>query len=128
VTVETAPGGDGPAPAAFGTGSDDPAFASSTRPVWLLDAGPAGGESAYTNTWAVGRLGRGESRTVEWRVTAVRPGRHTIAWRLAPALEGDVRLADGRTRGEFDVTIADDPVPARVDEDGDVIRGEDAGR
>jgi hypothetical protein len=41
---------------------------------------------------------------------------------------GDVSLAEGRTEGEFDVTISDEPVPARVDGDGDVVRGEEAGR
>jgi hypothetical protein len=128
VTVETAPGADGQAPVAFGQSSGDPTLADSARPVWILDEGPAGGESVYTNTWAVGRLGAGRSRTVEWRLTAVKPGRYTVAWRLAPSLEGDVSLGDGRTEGEFDVTISDEPVPARVGEDGEVVRGEEAGR
>ena len=101
---------------------------SSARPVWIVDEGPAGGDSAYTNTWAVGPLGAGETRTVEWDVTAARAGRYTVAWRLAPALEGDVTLADGETEGEFAVTISDEPVPARVGEDGEVVRGEEAGR
>jgi hypothetical protein len=128
VTVETAPGADGQAPVAFGQSSGDPTLADSARPVWILDEGPAGGESVYTNTWAVGPLGAGRSRTVEWRLTAVKPGRYTVAWRLAPSLEGDVSLGDGRTEGEFDVTISDEPVPARVGEDGEVVRGEEAGR
>jgi hypothetical protein len=128
VTVETAPGADGQAPVAFGQSSGDPTLADSARPVWILDEGPAGGESVYTNTWAVGPLGAGRSRTVEWRLTAMKPGRYTVAWRLAPSLEGDVSLGDGRTEGEFDVTISDEPVPARVGEDGEVVRGEEAGR
>ena len=57
-----------------------------------------------------------------------RPGRYTVAWRLSPALVGDVSLAEGRTEGEFDVTIATSPVPARVNGDGEVVRGEEAGR
>ena len=90
--------------------------------------GPAGGKSAYDNTWAVGPLGKGQTRTVEWKLTAMEAGRYTVAWRLAPSLEGDVKLAGGRTKGEFVVTIADEPVPARVTADGDVVRGEEAGR
>jgi hypothetical protein len=128
VTVETAPGEEGQAPVAFGQASDDPTLAASARPVWILDEGPVGGESAYTNTWAVGPLGAGDSRTVEWKLTAAKAGRYTIAWRLAPALEGDVSLGGGRSDGEFDVTISDEPVPARVGEDGEVVRGEEAGR
>jgi hypothetical protein len=128
VIVETEPAQDGQAPVAFGQGTDDPTLAASARPIWIVDRGPAGGDSAYTNTWAVGPLGAGQTRTVEWDLTAARAGTYTVAWRLAPALEGDVRLADGKTEGTFDVTISDEPVPARVGEDGEVVRGEEAGR
>ena len=128
VTVETDPAQEGQAPVAFGQSSDDPTLAASARPVWILDEGPSGGESAYTNTWAVGPLGEGQSRTVEWKLTAAKAGRYTVAWRLAPSLEGDVSLGDGRTEGSFDVTISDDPVPARVGAGGEVVRGEEAGR
>ena len=128
VIVETEPAQDGQAPVAFGQSTDDPTLAASARPVWIVDNGPAGGDSAYTNTWAVGPLGAGQTRTVEWDVTAARAGRYTVGWRLAPALEGDVTLADGETEGTFDVTISDKPVPARVGEDGEVVRGEEAGR
>jgi hypothetical protein len=127
VTVETEPQ-EGKAPAAFAQAGNDPALADSRRPVWVLDEGPRGGETAYTNTWAVGPLGEGQSRTVEWKLTAIRPGSYTVAWRLAPSLEGDVTLADGRTEGEFAVTISNRPVPARVNDEGEVVRGEEAGR
>lgn len=128
VTVETQPGKEGQAPASFAQDRDDPTLADSARPVWIVDEGPAGGDSAYANTWTVGPLGKGQTRTVAWKVTAMQAGRYTVAWRLAPALEGDIKLTDGRTKGEFVVTIADAPVPARVDGDGDVVRGEEAGR
>jgi hypothetical protein len=127
VVVETA-AKNGEAPASFAQDGDDPTLADAERPVWILDEGPGGGESAYTNTWAVGPLGEGQSRTVEWKLTAVQPGSYTVAWRLAPSLEGDVSLAGGRTEGEFAVTISDRPVPARVNEEGEVVRGEEAGR
>jgi hypothetical protein len=128
VSVETEPRKAGQAPVAFAQASDEPGLADSGRPVWIVDEGPAGGDSAYDNTWAVGPLGKGQSRTVEWKLTAMETGSYTVAWRLAPALEGDFELTGGRTQGEFVVTIADDPVPARVDDEGDVVRGEEAGR
>jgi hypothetical protein len=127
VTVATA-GQDGSAPAAFARDNGDTTLADSERPVWVLDEGPGGGESAYTNTWSVGPLGEGRTRTVEWRLTPIKPGSYTVAWRLAPSLEGDVTLANGRTEGEFAVTISNRPVPARVNDDGEVVRGEEAGR
>jgi hypothetical protein len=128
LTVETEPSKQGAAPVAFAQSSDNPALASSARPVWIVDEGPSGGDSAYDNTWALGPLAKGQTRTVEWKLTAMQAGRYTVAWRLAPALEGDAKLKAGRTQGEFVVTIADAPVPARVDAAGDVVRGEEAGR
>jgi hypothetical protein len=128
VTVETEPGQDGQGPVAFAQSTDDPTLAASARSVWIVDEAPAGGNTAYTNTWAVGPLDEGQSRTVEWKVTAARAGTYTVGWRVAPALEGDVSLGDGRTEGEFDVTIADDPVPARVGDDGEVVRDDDGER
>ncbi len=121
VTIETAARA-GQAPRAFALARDDPALADSGRPVWILDEGPAGGDSAYSNTWAVGPLGAGRTSTVTWKLTATQRGRFTVAWRLAPALVGDVELAEGRTRGEFAVTVVDRPVEARVNGDGDVVR------
>ena len=108
---------------------DDPTLAASARPVWIVDEGPAGGDSAYTNTWAVGPLGEGQTRTVEWRLTAVKAG--PLHGRLAArARAGGRRRARRRRapRGEFEVTIADEPVPARVNGDGEVVRGEESRR
>jgi hypothetical protein len=124
VTVETEPSTEGAAPVAFGEADDDPALADSARPVWVLDRGPSGGETAYVNTWATGPLGSGRTRALTWKLTAVRPGRYTLNWRLAPALLGDVELGDGRTSGSFEVEISDEPVPARVGADGEVVREE----
>jgi hypothetical protein len=128
VTVETAPAGDDLAPVAFGQRSRDTTLSASARPIWILDEGPRGGTSAYANTWTLGPLGPGRTRSVRWRLTAAKAGRYTVAWRLAPSLEGDVTLSGGRTKGELDVTIVDEPVPARVGEGGGVVRGEEAGR
>jgi hypothetical protein len=124
VIVETEPRQEGQSPVAFAQRRDDPTLADNARPVWIVDEGPAGGDTAYDNTWAVGPLGEGQTRTVEWKLTAIEPGRYTVAWRLAPSLEGDVELAGGRTQGKFVVTIADAPVPSRVDDEGNVVRGE----
>jgi hypothetical protein len=124
VTVETEPTTGGAAPVAFGTADDDPALAASARPVWVVDRGPAGGESAYVNTWTVGPLGSGRTRPVTWKLTAIRPGDYTVRWRLSPSLEGDAELADGTTSGEFQVRIDDAPVSATVNGDGEVVRGD----
>jgi hypothetical protein len=114
VTVRTRGRGTRGAASAFGQASDAPDLADAARPVWIVDQGPRGGDSAYTDTWAVGPLGDGATRTLRWRVTAMVPGRYTVLWRLAPALAGDAELTgDGRTAGAFRVRIGDAPVGAR---------------
>jgi hypothetical protein len=124
VTVETKPA-NGEAASAFALPENDPRLADPNRPVWILDRAPKGGQSAYTNTWALGPMFPGETRDVEWRLTAVRAGDYTVDYRVSPGLNGKAVPAHGQhTTGSFKVTISDDPVPARVNGKGDVVREE----
>ena len=66
----------------------------------------------------------GQTREIEWRLTAVRAGDYTVNYRVSPGLNGKAVPANGqRTTGSFDVTISDEPVPARVNGKGEVVRG-----
>jgi hypothetical protein len=128
VTVETDPSKAGQGTVAFGQRVDDSRLSDNERPVWVVNEGPPGGDSAATNTWALGRLGPGETRTFTWKVTAVEPGSYTLRYRISPGLAGKAKLASGgRTDGLFKVTIDDKPVPARVNDKGQVVRGEAPG-
>jgi hypothetical protein len=128
VTVETDAGTPGQGTAAFGQRVDDSRLSDPERPIWVVDNGPSGGDSAATNTWALGRLKAGETKEFRWKVTAVEPGSYTIKYRISPGLTGRARLASGgRTDGSFKVEIEQKPVPARVDDDGNVVRGEEPG-
>jgi hypothetical protein len=128
VTVQTKPRRAGAAPLAFAQATTDTRLADSGKPIWIVDSGPAGGDSAYTNTWALGALRPGETKTFEWRLIAVKPGTYTVDYRVAPGLDGKARVARGeRAKGAFEVTISDEPVPSHVGDDGNVIRGEEAG-
>jgi hypothetical protein len=128
VTVETDPSKAGAGTTAFGQRVDDSRLSDNDRPVWVVDTGPAGGDSAATNTWALGRLRPGQTKEFRWKVTAVEPGSYTIKYRISPGLNGRARLAaGGRTDGSFKVQIQDKPVPARVDDNGKVVRGEAPG-
>jgi hypothetical protein len=123
VTIETKPR-RGDAPAAFAVASDDPRLADPDRPVWILDRGPAGGSTSYTNTWALGPVLPGQTVNAEWHLTAVRPGDYTVSYRVTPGLNGKAVAAKGqRPTGSFDVSISDEPVPARVNDKGEVVRG-----
>jgi hypothetical protein len=128
VTVQTKPSRAGAAPLAFGEADSDTRLADTAKPVWIVDSGPAGGDSAYTNTWALGPMSPGETKTFTWKLTAVKAGTYTVAYRVAPGLDGKAVPAGGaRTRGSFRVKISDQPVPAHVGESGEVVRGEEAG-
>ena len=126
VTVETDPAKAGEGTIAFGQRVDDNRLSDPERPVWIVDEGPTGGDSAATNTWTLGRLGAGETKVFRWKVTAVEPGDYTINYRVSPGLTGKATLADN-AEGSFDVTIEDKPVPARVNAKGEVVRGEEPG-
>jgi hypothetical protein len=128
VTVETAPATKGAAPTAFGQTSSDSRLADPNHPIWIIDRGPEGGQSAYTNTWAMGPMSPGETKDVIWRLTAVRPGTYTVNYRIAPGLNGKAVPANGqKVSGSFDVTISDKPVPARVNDKGEVVRDKSSG-
>ena len=128
VTVETKGASAEDGVTAFGQKSDDARLADDSRPVWILDQEPVGGTSAYANTWTLGPLKGGETKSFEWKLTAVEPGSYSLAYRVAPGLDGKAKLAeDSKATGTFDVTVRDEPVPARVNSKGEVVRGEEAG-
>ncbi|MBA2513036.1 MAG: hypothetical protein H0V26_01735 [Solirubrobacterales bacterium] len=127
LTVKTQSRRPGGANSAFGQAVEDPRFADHERPVWIVDAGPGGGETAYTNTWALGRLAPEQTKTFAFRLTAVEPGSYRVGYEVAPGLNGRARRARGtRASGTLKVSIDDKPVDARVGDDGEVIRTGDA--
>jgi len=91
--------------------SEQPGLADPSRPVWVIDDAPRGGVTAYTNTWALGKLKAGEYR---------------VKYRVAAGLDGKAkaRLAGGEVpAGTFNVTVSREPSQSRVDPDsGEVIR------
>jgi hypothetical protein len=110
----------------FSTRSQQPGLADPNRPVWIVDAGPIGGTTAYTNTWALGTIPPGQSRTFVWRVTPVQAGTHTVKYRVAAGLNGKARSrVNGQEdfQGSFTVDISGKPAQSRVDPNtGKIIR------
>lgn len=114
----------GAAPAAFGQRqAPGSGLSDSLRPVWVLDAGPIGGETASQDVWDAGPLSAGQAKTLTWRLVAAKAGTYTIAYRVFPGLTGRAKAARGHTRGVFRVRIIDRPVAAHVGPDGQVVRG-----
>lgn len=109
---------------AFAEASSQAGLADPSRPVWIVDAGPRGGITAYSNTWALGRLNPGEVKTFVWRVTAMKPGTHVIRYTVAAGLDGKAkaRLPGGELpSGQLRVDISGAPADAAVGPNGEVI-------
>ncbi|HEV2812870.1 MAG TPA: hypothetical protein VGW10_06415 [Solirubrobacteraceae bacterium] len=109
--------------------SEQAGLADPSRPVWVIDDGPRGGVTAYTNTWALGKVRAGETKEFVWRVTPVKAGRFEIKYRVAAGLDGKAKavVAGGdRPAGAFNVEVAREPDDTRVDPDsGEVVRDGD---
>ncbi len=104
----------------FSTQEDRQDLADPNRPVWIVDDGPVGGITAYTNTWALGALRPGQTRTFRWKVTPVQSGSHRVSYRIAAGLNGKAKaqLAGGQLpEGSFAVRVSDKPSQASVDGD-----------
>jgi len=127
----------------FDYASDYPNLADNKRPIWVIEEGPGvtpkelvqsqaisapgGGQTAYLNTWALGSLAAGHTRTFVWHVTPVKPGVYTVHYTIAAGLAGRsrARLADGAIpHGHFTVAIAPRPPAKHVNpETGQVEEG-----
>ena len=59
---------------------------------------PGGGETAYVNTWALGPLDAGSTRTFVWQVVPVKAGLHTVHYTVAAGLAGKANAAPARRR------------------------------
>jgi hypothetical protein len=117
---------------------DDPDLADPNRPIFVIngqpkqiggfpeskEASPEGGETAYVNTWALGKLKPGAEKTFRWSVTAVKAGPYRLRYRVNAGLDGKAKAVDanGRLpRGGFAGTISDKPPEARVADDGETV-------
>jgi hypothetical protein len=110
----------------FAARSEQAGLADPERAVWVIDSSPRGGDTAYTNTWALGRLAPGQTRRFVWRVTAVQAGTHTVKWQVAAGLNGKAKATLSGNRapaGSVTVDVSDKPGQAHVDpETGKVVR------
>ena len=98
------------------------------RPVWIVDRGPKGADSAYTNTWSLPSVPAGQTRTMTWDVTAEVPGRHEVRWRVAAGLDGRANAVlptGGAPEGRFVVDVSGDAPQSRIDPDSGAVVDED---
>jgi hypothetical protein len=121
VTVE---GADGAAPAqAFGVEDSQVGLADPSRPIWIVDRGPYGGDTAYVNTWTLGTLRPHQEKTFTWYVTPTVAGTHRVRYRVAAGLNGKARArlaGGGAPAGTFTVAVSAKPAGVKVSPNGDV--------
>lgn len=121
---------------AFGRYLSQPGLASHSRPVWIVDrppgpctfsclnGGPGGAVTAYSNTWALGRLAPGQTATFVWGVTAVVAGTHLVRYEVAAGLGGKAkaRLSSGAIpTGTFKVKVTQQPQRSYVNNKGQIV-------
>jgi hypothetical protein len=131
-----APKGEGSSSQAFAADISQTNLANPSRPLWVIDHGPGacnyscqnGGQgaavTAYSNTWALGRLAPGKTARFEWAVTAVQPGKHVVAWQVAAGLNGKAKavLSNGsQPRGIFAVNVNQAPAKTYVNNNGQIM-------
>jgi hypothetical protein len=97
----------------FGQRRDDASLADPERPVWILNSGPRNTNTAFSNTWSAGPVPAGQSRTLNWNVTAVRAGTYSVSYRVAAGVHGKAvaEAADGsgQAKGRFIARISRTP-------------------
>jgi hypothetical protein len=137
-----APPGEGTSAAAFAENLQMQGLAHPSRPVWVVDnppgpcnsgcsanssnggGGPGGAVTAYANTWALGPLAPGQTAKFDFGVTAVKPGRHVVAWEVAAGLNGKAKavLSDGSLpHGKFTVLVHNAPAQTYVNNNGQIV-------
>jgi hypothetical protein len=97
---------------------DDPTLANPRRPVWVLNTPPFNSDSAFTDTWTVGPVPAGQTRTMRWSVTAVKAGTYSVRYKVAAGLQGKAKaeLPDGsQPKGSFLARITRAPRPVSID-------------
>jgi len=127
----------------FSYTSNFPELAANKRPIWVIERGPGdiptrpvesqevsppgNGQTAYVNTWALGPLAVGQTRTFVWALTPVKPGIHRVNFAVSAGLAGNAKaeLSSGAAvRGHFVVAIAGEPPTTHVDPNtGQVVLG-----
>ena len=143
-----APVGQGTSVEAFAHYLNMPGLAYHSRPVWVVDQPPgpcppqapangpgyscaAGGPGGFftvdANTWAANApLAPGATAKFTWDVTAVVPGKYTVAWKVAAGIYGKAKavLSNGSMpEGAFNVTIARPPQQSHVNDNGTIVPG-----
>jgi hypothetical protein len=139
VTVTIAVGGKQGRDSSLPFGIHDPTagLAQADRPVWVLaetyprfvgSPDPGGASTSNRKTFALGELKPNQTATAVWKLSAVKAGDWTVAYRIGAGLGTQVRAetaSGGEPGGTFVAKITSDLPETEVTDDGDVVEIED---
>jgi hypothetical protein len=101
----------------FSQRREDSTLADPNRPIWILNEPPVNADSALTNTWTLGPVSPGKSRTFIWKVTPVRAGTYSVRYKIAAGLYGKAKVVDSATgdapEGSFISRVSPKPRPLK---------------
>jgi hypothetical protein len=93
----------------FNRNSQQANLADASRPVFVVNTGPHGGQTANQQTSSLGPLDPGKTATFIWNVTAVQAGPYKIHYQVSAGLFGKAHAVDAGgnldPRGEFSGVI-----------------------
>jgi hypothetical protein len=84
----------------FAVHTTQPGLANADRPVWVLSANyprlsgsttRAGAETSAPKTYSFGAVKPGKSVEAVWKLSAVRPGKYTVAYEIDAGLDGEAK-------------------------------------
>lgn len=91
---------------------EDAGLSDPARPIWIVNEAPFNSTSSLTNTWTTGPLRAGATRTLEWKVSALRAGTYNPRYRVNAGLDGKAKAESfdgGPATGSFTVRISRKP-------------------
>jgi hypothetical protein len=117
----------------FSVHEPDPELANGDRPVWVLSEGyprpggstdPGGADTSSPGTYTLGALKPGKSIEAVWKLSAVRPGKYTVAYDVGAGLtaETKAKTSSGVAPGGTFVTEISTSLPeTEVNGGGEVV-------
>ncbi len=117
----------------FSIHEPNPELANGDRPVWVLSATyprlagssePGGAETSSPGTYSFGPLKPGKSVEAVWKLSAVRPGKYTIAYQVGAGLNSEAQAktsAGGVPSGSFVTDISTELPETEVNGAGEIV-------
>lgn len=117
----------------FGVSDQGAGLAQPERPVWVLaqtyprlhgSSDPGGASTSNRKTFDFGPLKPGAMTRAVWKLSAVRPGKYTLLYRIDAGLSGKVRAqttGDVAPGGSFATEISEELPETEVNASGEIV-------